>query len=385
MTVDPTESALRRALHEVADTTPSAHRPPELRPGRPSQRRPRLVLAVAAAVVVLAGVAGLALAADGGDDDELDLAIDGETTTTDPSTTTSGVPRTTIPASQAPTTVPTTVGGVATDPPPTPSTTHPAPVDPGVLLASGAGWEVRRTDDGCARVLVEGVERARDCDRAAPASLTSAGTPGGRLQVVWSRTMDGATIDTPPYGDLGIIPDPGGAGSWLISDQSSGVVVLRRGEDWVGWLSGDRLVHDGPAFAGFTGYTRTNGSLSYGEFQEIGAHRRDGRDCVVARRVDGEPTLIADVCLPAGGRIAAVLTPTPDPTLWDLFGVTTAAGDTWACETDAGTACGSDDTAPVPGRDARTISYKGPVSLGSAGSVTITVGDAEVVVPVPRG
>ena len=385
MTDDRTEAALRRALHEVADTTPSAHRPSDLRPVRPPERRPRLVLAVAAAVVVLAGVAGLALATDDGDDDELDLAIDGETTETDPWTTTTRVPRTTIPTTQAPTTAPTTVGDVAPEPTATPPTTRPAPVDPGVLLSSGVGWEVRRTDDGCARILVEGVERARDCDRAAPASLTSAGTPGGRLQVVWSRPMDGATLDTPPYGDLGIIPDPGGAGSWLISDELGGVVVLRRGEDWVGWLSGDRLVHEGPAFSGFAGYTRTNGSLSYGKFQEIGAHRRDGRDCVVARRVDEEPTLIADVCLPAGGAIAAVLTPTPDPTLWDLFGITTADGDTWTCETDGGTSCGSEAAAPVPGRDARTLSYTGPIAVGSARSVTITVGDAEVVVPVPRG
>jgi hypothetical protein len=378
---DP-EAAVRRALAEVAATTPTD--PPPLTGTvvpLTDHRHRRVLAAVAAVVAVVAGITGAALLAGGGDEPEdVETAEDATTSTTDdpPTTTSSATTATTgTTATTATTAPPSTSVSTAT-------TVVTAPPR-GELLATGDGWEVRLVD-GCVVVLGNG-EHGRACDRDRDVWLLAAPLDDGRIVHVAGGRRVGAADG---FTGGGIVDDrfqvvaDSGTGRYVVSDAVPSTLILREGpgSDWVAAVHGGRLVTDGPAFAGFGGYQRATGSLSMGRFQEIGGYHGGGGRCVLARQVNPEPAVVVDFC-DSTDPVSAVLVPTEHPELFDVFGLAGAVGQ-WTCELPDGTSCGGGDITAIAGFGG-IIAGRGPMNIGpSATEVVIAVDRGSVVVPVPR-
>jgi hypothetical protein len=374
------EAAVRRALHEVAATTPTD--PPRLggtAVALGDHRQGRVLMAVAAVVAVVAAITGVALLARSGDEpDAVETAEDPTTTTTDETSTTTSSSTTTDTTATTATTVTTATTSV---PPPT-VTPRPA----GEVLARGDGWDVRLLD-GCIVVLGNG-EHGRVCDRDRDVWLLAAPlddgrtvhVAGGRRVVTAEGFTTGGTIDE----TFQVVADSG-SGRYVVSDSVPAVVILRDGvgSQWVAGIYGGRLVTDGPAFVDFSGYQRATGSLSMGRFQEIGGYHGGGGRCVLARQVNPEPAVVVDFCEVPGDRVTAVLVPTEHPELFDVFGIATAVGG-WTCTLPDGASCGSGQLAPIPAFGG-IIAGHGPIAVGpSATEVVIAVDGGSTVVPVPR-
>lgn len=382
------DDRLRRALEEVAAKTEAADFPPppldDTVVRLADHRRPsrhRLVLGgVAAAVVVVAGLlAVLAGGDDGGRDDEVTVADDATTTTDDPQASSTTVDTTTS-TTAVPSTTDATPSTVDT------ATTVPAePAGPAIaeVVAAGDGWEVVLDGERC--VAVVHARRSivgRECDRDRDAWLLAAPLPDGRtVHVAGGRRVvsaDGYTsAGIAADGDLALARDSG-TGRYVVSDSVPYAVLLREGPgaDWVAGIYDGRLV---PIGGGLSSYQRATGSLSFGRYQEVGGYSGAGGRCALARQVTPEPAVIADVCLQ--DRVSAVLVPTQDPALFDLFGIATAVGE-WRCELPAGGSCGSGPIAGIAGF-AGIIAHPGPIAVGDAAEVVIAVDGGEVVVPVP--
>ena len=385
-----TEGAVRRALAEVAASTPAD--PPPLDGtvvALVDPRQRRVLLAVAAVVAVVAGITGAVLLAGGADDEpeSVETAEDVTTSTTDePSTSTSASTST-----STSTTTDTSATTATTVPPSTsvPAATTTVPEPPrGELLASGEGWEVRLVG-GCVVVFDAGGDAGRACDRDRDAWLLAAPIGDGRtVHVAGGRrvvTADGFFTDGTIAETFEVVADSG-TGRYVVSDSLPAIVTLLEGpgSDWVAAIYGGRLVTDGPAFAGFSGYQRATGSLSMGRYQEIGGYYGNGTRCLVARQVNPEPAVVADFCAAGSDAVTALLVPTEHPELFDVFGLAMAVGG-WTCELPDGGSCGGGDITGIAGFGG-IISGAGPMNMGpTATEVVISVeGGGSVVVPVPR-
>ena len=299
-------------------------------------------------------------------DEKVAVAVAVTTTTTSTSSTTTSSSTT---SSSTTTAVP---------PPTTTTTTQP---QRGELLAAGDGWEVRLVD-GC--VVVN--DGARQCDRDVDAWLLAAPLADGRtVHAIGGRhvvSADAYSNDGIFVGDLPVVDDAG-TGHYVITDALPDVVIVREGPGgpWTAGVYGGQLITDGPAFPPFSSYQRATGSLSFGRFQEVGGVWTPDR-CALARQVTPSPAVIAEVCLRGGGSIAAVLVPTQDPALFDLFGIAFAVHE-WRCERPDGGSCGAGPIAGIAGF-AGIIAGRGPIDVGDAEEVTIVTDQGSVVVPVPH-
>ena len=325
----------------------------------------RTLLAGVLAAIVVVGVLVVVSADDV--DDKVTVAAQATTSTTGDATTTTSTSSTSTTTSTTSSTTSTTT-----------TTTQP---QRGELLAAGDGWEVR-LEDGC--VVVN--ERARECNRDVDAWLLAAPLADGRtVHAIGGRhvvSADGYSNDGLFVGDLPVVDDAG-TGHYVITDALPDVVLVRGGPagPWTAGVYGGRLITDGPAFGFFSGYQRATGSLSFGRFQEVGGFYGADR-CVLARQVTPEPAVIAEACLGGGNVAAAVLVPTEDPSLFDLFGLAVAVNE-WRCELPDGASCGTGPIAGIAGF-AGIIAGRGPIDVGDAEQVTIVTDQGSVVVAVPH-
>jgi len=385
------EERVRRVLQEVAGSNRAAHGPPPALGeatvtvvaigGARRRRWDRAVLgAVAAAVVLVAGALVVVASVDDEQpDDRVAVADDDATTTTDdvePPSSTSTPP----PSSVTTATSPTTTAESA----PTSTVPAPAPVT-GEVLAVGDGWQVLLSDD-CVHVLVEDMDLGHECDRDRDVWLLAAPLAEGRtVHVAGGRRVGFADL----YHSGGLwlgepeLATDSGTGRYLVTESLPDVVILREGPnaDWVAGIYGGVLRTEPATFAAFSGYERATGSLSFGRYQEIGGYDGGGGRCVVARQLTPEPMVIADLCLE--GDISAVLVPTQDTTLFDVFGIVMDVGD-WRCELPGGGSCGQSEIAGIAGF-AGIIANRGPIAVGDADEVVLRTDRTTVVVPVPRG
>ena len=381
---------------ELAATTAAAEAPPaDLR--QPWFRRgERLVLgAVAAAIVLVAGVLVVVAAGNGDGDRDGDEVVSGPgdgTTTTDAPAPSTIVPPSTTATTMAATPPPTKRGTTTNAPPST-----IAPAREAATLATGDGWQVVREerDEGACIVLLTGDDERRHCGLMhgpVPGPVWTAPLPrGGTLRVVAAGpatlveeyASSGYFLDDQPA----LLPDPFRDGAFAVTDQD-GFVLLRRGDGILAGLYGSDVV-TGEVFGDYPEYRRTSGSLSMGLTQEIGAYRTGGRTCVLARQLAPDPVLLADHCI-AGRptKVSAALVPTTDPALLDLFAIgPPSTADWWECKFPSGELCGSGSVVNVPALAAATISGAGPITVEDNGRraerVTLIIGDQRVEVPIP--
>ena len=380
-----TEDAVRRARAGVAAPTPTEPPPPRGEVVVPlvDHRQRRILAAVAAAVAVVAGITGAVLLTGGDEEPESVETADDTSTTTEPVTSTS--------SSTSSTAVPSTTATTVTAPT---STTVAATPDRGALLAAGDGWEVRRTEggDSCVVIVVAGGDPLQRCDLVAGQEA-----PGPALTTV---LPNGVPLAVVPVGAADTVEVFAGSGifegasplvddpfldrlRFLVTDRIGAAQVLRRGDAIIGVVYDDGIVIE--ELAPYGSYRRASGSLSMGEFIEIGAYGTPEAPCVVAFRLTPFFEVAADECRRAP---FAVLTPTSEPMLLDPFGLAPLSDVTqWSCTLPSGSSCGTDFVTPVPALGVTVLSWHGPISVDDGGTradrVTFTVDDRSFDVAVP--
>jgi hypothetical protein len=383
------EDRLRRALHEVADSTAAAAQEPPALGGATvvaltnrRRRTERWVLGgVAAAVVLVAALVAGVLAGDGGDGDDETVAV-----ADDPTTSTTDDARSTTTSSTSSTATTDTTATTATSVPGSTATT--VLQRSGELLATGDGFDVRR-DGACVFVVWDGdVVVGEECERDVDAWLLAAPLPDGRtVHVAGGRRV--VTADA--YGRSGIfagdLPMVGDftTGLFVVTDALPDIVLLREGANgnWVAGIYGGQLRTEHPAFSReWFGYQRATGSLSFDRSMEFGGYYGSGGSCAVARQVATEPAILGTACLTGGADVAATLIPTQDPGLYDIVGIAMALGE-WRCVLPDGGSCGSNQIAGIAGF-AGIIAQQGPIRVGDAAEVTIETDRGSVTIPVPN-
>jgi hypothetical protein len=396
---DP-EDALRRALAEVAASTPNADVPPRLDAGVAvladrRRREHRVLSAVAAVVVVVAAITGaLVLAGDDEEPESLETADDTTTTVDRPTSTSTSFPPST--STSTATTAATATTQVPTGAPRT------------AVLASGAGWEALRTEDedgSCVVIEVDGVEATRACGLDTPPLLVGPAVSafaGASVPLVMGQSgeltgADGWARRGGGFGRAYLEPvdDPLGTGlRFLVGDVGGDLdgeglsidLVLTQGEETVGAIIGlplgipvhedDIQLNDGEAFGPWPGYRYAAESLSMGILQEIGVWFPEDQTCLLARVLnDDDPRVLVNRCIDGSPTEPLVeVRNTTDPTLVDVFGLAPETGATeWFCEMPSGRSCGSGMVSSLPGTGAAVLSWPGPIGIEDNGARATTV------------
>jgi hypothetical protein len=412
----PAEDAVRRALREVAGSTPSADRePPALAEGavvrmddRPGRRERWLLGAAAAAVVIVAGLLVAALAVRDDEPDTVSTADD-PTTTTERSTTSTTSPSTTVTTN--PTTIPsTTVTAVA----------PPNGVREGVI-ASGPGWEAIHTvgeaDGPCIRIVADGEAVSEWCGQGVEppeglVGLAISSHVGGSTPMVIIQNGDigVATTYVRQSGGFGLATldpadDPLGTGlSFLVGDlgadlQGEGLSVdllLRRGDETLGALIGlpvggptpaDDYLRDGEVFGPWPGYREGAQPLSFDNHFYVGVYTPEGQTCLLVRTMsDPDPRIVVNECVDGGIEEPMFVTrPTVEANLVDIFGLAPPADVTeWTCELPSGTSCG---TGFFSNGETAVLAWPGPISVDDGGTradhITAVIDGNRFEVPIP--